>query len=90
MPKIINGEIKLELAELFAVFLRTKIFYSWKNQLEYIEKFGTETQKREDIPIIQALKNFENEHTLDLCDFLPAECQKFELSKEQKALFKNS
>lgn len=88
MPKLINGEVRMDFVEMFAVFMRKKVFEdSWEKQLEWLKNFGTQTQKQDDIPLVLGLKKFEEENHINLFDFLTAEWKNFEPPEKIKAHF---
>lgn len=89
MPKIVRGEVRLNLTEIFAVFLREKFFEgSWEKQLEWMKENGSLQQKNEDIPLILALRDFELMHNINLRDFLPLDWRNFEPPKELAKILK--
>lgn len=85
MPKLVNGEVRMDFVEMFAVFMRKRVFDdSWEKHLEWLNKFGTPMQKQDDIPLVLGLKKFEEENHINLFDFLTAEWKNFQLPEKIK------
>ncbi len=93
MPQLVKDKVNMDSAEILAVFINKKFFEgSWDKHIEWTKKYGSQIQRKEDIPLLEELKKFEKTHNLHLFDYLPADWKNTEppkwLMKRMKTQFR--
>lgn len=82
MPKLVKDKVDMDIAEMLAVFVNEKFFEgSWDKHIETTEKYGSQIQREEDIPLLETLKKFEKTHNLALFEQLPDDWMEEEIPK---------